>query len=96
MVTKNESWALAEAKARLTEVVERAQEAPQIIERRGRPVGVLLGVALYEEREALAARGSAQARMSRFLEAAAAIRDQGGIEIVLPKREPRRSPFASR
>jgi prevent-host-death family protein len=94
MVSKKNSWGLAQAKAELSEVVERAQHAPQIIERRGRAVGVLLGIRLHEEAERNVAAGSATHRMARFLEAAAAVRKQGGAVLALPRRIPRKSPFA--
>ena len=39
---KAETWTLASAKARLSEVVDRAQAGPQIITRHGRPDAVVV------------------------------------------------------
>ena len=38
----SDSWTLADAKARLSEVVERAQTDPQIITRHGKPSAVIV------------------------------------------------------
>jgi prevent-host-death family protein len=95
MVRKNNSWGLAAAKAQLSEVVERAQHAPQIIERRGKPVGVVLGVKRHEESERRAFLGSAEQRMREFLELSAAIGAEGGVELSIPRRGTRKSPFES-
>lgn len=38
------TWTLANAKARLSEVVQRAQEGPQVISRSGKPVAVMVSV----------------------------------------------------
>jgi prevent-host-death family protein len=94
MVRKNNSWGLAAAKAQLSEVVERAQHAPQIIERRGQPVGVVVGMKLHEEAERRATLGSVEQRMREFLEISAKIRAEGGVQPSIPRRAPRKSPFA--
>lgn len=39
-----DTWTLANAKARLSEVVDRAQAGPQIITRHGRPSAVIVSV----------------------------------------------------
>jgi prevent-host-death family protein len=36
------NWTVADAKARLSEVIERAQTSPQVITRRGRPSAVIV------------------------------------------------------
>ena len=52
------SWALQDAKNRLSEVVERAlHDGPQTITRRGKDTAVLLDF-IYNARDALRARGS--------------------------------------
>jgi prevent-host-death family protein len=96
MVTKkNRAWGLAEAKARLSEVLERAAREPQFIRRRGKAVGVVVDIEQYGETQRRAMAGSAEQRMQAFLEVCAAIREQGGVDLPIPKREPRRSPFDS-
>jgi prevent-host-death family protein len=37
-----DSWTLANAKARLSEVIDRAQAGPQIITRHGKPIAVIV------------------------------------------------------
>jgi prevent-host-death family protein len=93
MVRKKNAWGLAEAKAELSEVVERAQRTPQLIERRGKAVGVIIGIKLHEEAERSLALGSADQRMQRFLQICSTIRAEGGAELELPRRLPRKSPF---
>jgi len=93
MVRNKNTWGLAEAKAELSEVVERAQRTPQIIERRGKPVGVVIGTRLHEEAERSLALDSAEQRMARFLEFSSTVRAQGGAELAIPRRLPRKSPF---
>jgi prevent-host-death family protein len=39
---RGSTWALASAKARLSEVVDRAQAGPQTITRKGKPVAVMV------------------------------------------------------
>lgn len=41
---KSEPWTVANAKARLSEVIERAQSAPQVITRNGTPSVVMVSV----------------------------------------------------
>lgn len=38
----NDTWTLANAKARLSEVIERAQAGPQVITRHGKPNAVIV------------------------------------------------------
>lgn len=97
MVTKKPAaWGLAEAKARLSEVLERAAREPQVIKRRGRAVGVVVDIGQFGETQRRAMLGSAEPRMQAFLDASAAVRAQGGVELRLARREPRKSPFARR
>ena len=47
----NDVWSVASAKARLSEVIERASaQGPQIITRRGRKAAVLVSVAEWERK----------------------------------------------
>ena len=95
MVSKKRPvWGLAEAKARLSEVLERAKQEPQVIEKRGKAVVVVVDIGQFGAAEERARRGSAEGRMRSFLDAAAAVREAGGVELELPARQPRKSPFA--
>lgn len=97
MVHRNDSiWGLAEAKARLSEVLERSKSGPQIIQRRGRPIGVVVDFKVYGEGERRAVLGSAEHRMKAFLDVCAKIRAEGGVDLALPPREARKSPFSAR
>jgi prevent-host-death family protein len=43
-VTSRDAWSVAEAKARLSEVIDRAQGEPQVITRNGKPSAVVVSV----------------------------------------------------
>lgn len=90
-MTMTKRWSIAAAKAELSHVVRESQTQPQLIENRGEPVAVLVGIDEYRR---LAERDEAAARLQRFLELSAAIRAEGGVELELPRRTPRPSPFA--
>jgi len=86
-------WNIAEAKASLSELVREAAGAPQRLENRGREVAVVLAVDEYQRLVEQAAAGSAGARMLAFLRASSEVRAAGGVELELPVRESRASPF---
>jgi prevent-host-death family protein len=44
------SWSIADAKARFSEVVERARGAPQMITRNGKPAAVLVSAEEWERK----------------------------------------------
>jgi prevent-host-death family protein len=44
------SWSIADAKARFSEVVERARAAPQLITRNGKPAAVLVSAEEWERK----------------------------------------------
>lgn len=90
-MTMSSEWNVAGAKAELSRLLREAQREPQVIENRGRPVAVVLGVDDYQ---ALTERGAAVERWQRLLDTSAAIRAAGGATLVVPPRRPRRSPFA--
>ena len=79
-------WSVAEAKARLSELMEQARTRPQTIERRGRPLVVVLSVERYEDCDDAA-------RWRRFVQTCAEIRAAGGANLRVPRRTSRRSPF---
>ena len=48
----DDTWTLANAKARLSEVIERAQSGPQIITRHGKPNAVVVSAEEWERKTA--------------------------------------------
>jgi prevent-host-death family protein len=86
MSSRSYRWSVASAKAELSRLVEDAQRRPQVIERRGKPVAVVVAIAQFEE-------GGAATRWRRFLEASAEIRASGGGQLRVPRRARRASPF---
>jgi len=79
-------WSVAAAKAELSRLVEDAQQRPQVIERRGKPVAVVVAMNQFED-------SSVRARWRRFLDESADIRTSGGGRLRVPRRQRRRSPF---
>ena len=47
-----DTWTLANAKARLSEVIERAQTGPQVITRHGKPNAVIVSAEEWERKTA--------------------------------------------
>ncbi|MBC8071715.1 MAG: type II toxin-antitoxin system Phd/YefM family antitoxin [Deltaproteobacteria bacterium] len=84
-------WSIAAAKAGLSRLVVDAAERPQFIERRGSPVAVVLSTAAYES---LTENQRSANRWQAVLELSEEIRRDGGVELKLPARRPRSSPFA--
>lgn len=80
-------WSVAEAKSGLSRLVQSAQRRPQVIERRGKPVAVVIAMDQFEDR-------AVSARWKQFLDASARIRSEGGGDLRIPRRRPRASPFA--
>ncbi len=90
MTMSRSRWSIAAAKAELSNVVRRAQRVPQVLENRGEPVAVLVGIDEYRR---TAERGAATARWSAFLDLTAELRADGALEIEIPPRTTRASPF---
>jgi prevent-host-death family protein len=82
-------WSIASAKAELSRLVDEAQQRPLVIERRGKPVAMLVAIEQYEEAGALA-------RWNRFLELSLETRRSGGGDIRIDQRVRRRSPLRGR
>ena len=59
-------WSVADAKARLSEVLRQAREAPQVIESRGDEVAIVLSADAYRELESLQREASPPERLARF------------------------------
>jgi len=89
MSNRRNHWSVAAAKAELSRLVEDAQRRPQVIERRRKPVAVVVAIDQFED-------SSGGARWRRFLDESADIRAKGGGRLRVPRRERRLSPFALR
>lgn len=89
------SWSVSEAKAKLSELLNRARRHPQVIENRGEQVAVVLSVSEYERRQA-ARVVSRPTPLARLVELAEQLKAEGDLSIELPKRKvdrARPSPF---
>jgi prevent-host-death family protein len=86
MSPRSSRWSVADAKARLSKLMQQAREQPQTIERRGRPLVVVVSVEQFEGSDD-------SSRWRAFLEASEEIRDAGGGDLRVPRRAARRSPF---
>ncbi len=87
MSVRGNHWSVADAKAQLSELIQKASEEPQTIERRGRAVVVVVSVDQFHAQDA-------GARWRRFLDVSAEVRAEGGADLRVPRRSRRRSPFA--
>jgi prevent-host-death family protein len=87
-------WTVADAKARLSEVLHDAERGPQVIKNRGREVAVVLGMEEYLSLKASDERAAPASRLHGFLRLSEAIRSEGGATLALPRRRARRSPFS--
>jgi len=93
MTMSRTRWSIAAAKAELSKVVRRAQREPQVLENRGEPVAVVIGIDEYRSSSEQRARTAA---WHGFLERTAAmVVETGGIDLDLPPRTTRPDPFAS-
>lgn len=79
------TWSTAAAKAKLSELLERASEAPQVIERRGKRVAVVVAAPLFDELSTAAALAG-RSPMERFLERTTELKTQGDLGFRLPRR----------
>lgn len=87
-------WSVAQAKASLSRLLTEAEKLPQVIEKRGKPVAVVISMEDYQQ--ALGDPADASVRLGRwraFLRASRELRAKGGVALSLPKRERRRSPL---
>jgi len=90
MTMSSRRWNIASAKAELSRVVRGARERPQWIENRGRPVAVVLSAEDYAR---MADAERAADRWRAALALSAEIRKEGGVDLEIPRRTARRSPF---
>ena|ERR1019366_2798810 len=86
MSPRGSRWSVADAKARLSELMQQARKRPQTIERRGRPLVVVVSVEQFEGSDD-------SARWRGFLQASEEVRAAGGGDLRVPRRGKRRSPF---
>jgi prevent-host-death family protein len=86
-------WSIAAAKAELSQVVRDARRAPQVIEKRGHPVAIVLGT---EEYERLASKQSQDERYRALLGLSAELREDGGVALDVPPRRSRPDPLRRR
>lgn len=92
-VLTDRRWNVAEAKARLSEVVHEAEHQPQVIENRGREVAVILGIDEYVRLRALESEAAPRSRWAEFLRSSEQLRSEGGAELRETVREARPTPF---
>lgn len=84
-------WSIAAAKAELSHVVRSAQREPQVLENRGEPVAVVLGIDEYRR---TSERETTKARWVAFLARTDAMVTSGAaFNLETPPREPRSDPF---
>lgn len=93
-------WSIAEAKSKLSEVIDRARAEPQTISRRGRPVAVVVNAESYDRLvgEAALAQKIRKAGLKGFLDKAAELRRRAegrdlGLKLPARKVDALRSPF---
>lgn len=90
MTMSSRRWNIATAKAELSRVLRRARRQPQVIENRGEPVAVVVA---FDDYRRLADRERKAKGWKAFLELSAALRAEGGVELDIPVRRTRPSPF---
>jgi prevent-host-death family protein len=96
MTMRKRHWSVAEAKASLSRVLHDAEHAPQVIEKRGEVVAVVVSIDAY--RRALGDPDQQRAEGApwrEFLAKSAELRAGGGFDLALPGREERLDPFSS-
>jgi prevent-host-death family protein len=87
------SWSVAQAKARLSEVLAGTRRGPQRITKRGEPVAVMVSARAFEN---LQPDGTGPHPMRAFLALAEQLRAAGDIDLRPPRRRvrrPRPNPF---
>lgn len=89
-------WSVAEAKAQLSTVLRQAEHEPQVVESRGRPVAVVVGVEEFARVGDPVAGTLRATRWQRFLELSETVRSEGGGSVRTTKRAARPSPFDQR
>src|ERR1700677_1262333 len=87
-------WSVAQAKASLSQVLSDATLGPQVIEKRGKPVAVVLSLADYKDAIGDPDDGALMVtRWKGFLRASSELRSVGGATLAVSRRVSRASPF---
>jgi len=97
MTMTKDHWSVAQAKAFLSRVLADAAGSPQVIEKRGKAVAVVLSLADYQQ--ALGDPADAAKRLGRwrgFLRASGELRASGGATLAASRRQPRKSPLGTK
>lgn len=90
------TWSVAEAKAKFSEVLDRAREEPQFVESRGRPKAVVVSAEDFARLKALEAQ-SRRPGLLDFLAQCEALREEGPLDLEPPARAietERQPPFS--
>ena len=90
MTMSSRRWNVATAKAELSRVLRHARRQPQVIENRGEPVAVVIA---FDDYARLSDRERRATRWQSFLDLSAAFRAEGGVDLDIPVRRARPSPF---
>ena len=86
------TWTIYDAKDRFTEVVQSCSEEPQIVYDHGQPVGVMIGVTLFNELIELQHR-QPRPTIAELLDELTDIMEHEPVEIEIPDRQDRSHPL---
>lgn len=85
-------WKISEAKAKFTELLKLCKQDPQIICNRDRPIGAVINTNLFEELMELREKNQ-NPTISQLIEELEAIKKAKPLEIEIPARQNRPTPF---
>jgi prevent-host-death family protein len=91
----SKAWNIVETKAKLSEVLKRANIEPQIIENRGEPIAVILSMEEFNRLSQIAGENKKSATMKDFLRLSKNLSkkiQEEGTELNLPNRNDRKMP----
>jgi prevent-host-death family protein len=89
----SKAWNIVDTKAKLSEVIKRANVEPQIIENRGEPIAVILSMEEFNRLNKIAGENKKSATMKDFLQLSKRLSkkiQEEGIEFNLPDRKDRK------
>jgi prevent-host-death family protein len=87
-------WSVSEAKARFSELLAESRKSPQIIERRGHPVAVVVAPEEMARLQRLSLEQAPSShRWAELLRLSADLRAAGGAALAPTRRRARPSPF---
>jgi prevent-host-death family protein len=93
---KRPPWSVAEAKSKFSRLIAEARVGPQTIQSRGEPVATVLSSDAYAKLVEGARVGEGRARWLEFIEVSVRLGSEQALDLPLPVRERRPSPFAPR